>query len=77
MTASLLPFLMLMLPVAPPEVRETNWCAVGQSVIIPDGRDGPVTFIDGDYCGVLPYGEKYATRWAFFLIEPEYRRFGR
>lgn len=77
MTASLLPFLLLMLPVVHDVPRNDNWCQVGDMVLIPDGRDGAVTFIDGEFCGVMPYGEKYATRWVFDMIEPKYRRFGR
>jgi hypothetical protein len=77
MTASLLPFLMFLLPVLQDAPPSANWCEVGQTVIIPDGRDGPVTFIDGEFCAVMPYGEKYATRWIYYLIEPAYRTFGR
>ena len=54
-----------------------NWCQVGQQVIIPDGREGPVTAVDGDICKVLVYGEKYVSLWAYFLIEPAYPRYGR
>ena len=38
-----------------------NWCEVGQKVIIPDGREGPVTSVNGGICRVLVYGEKYVT----------------
>jgi len=54
-----------------------NWCRVGQTVVIPDGREGPVAAISGDYCGVLVYGEKYLSLWAYYLIEPAYPRYGR
>jgi hypothetical protein len=54
-----------------------NWCKVGQSVIIPDGREGPVTSVSGDICRVLVYGEKYVSLWAYFLIEPAHPRYGR
>ena len=54
-----------------------NWCRVGQAVIIPDGREGPVTALDGDICRVLVYGEKYVSQWAYYVIEPAYPRFGR
>lgn len=47
-----------------------NWCRVGQNVMIPDGREGPVTSLDGELCHVLVYGENQASRWAYFLIEP-------
>ncbi len=39
-------------------------------VMIPDGREGPVTSLDGDLCQVLVYGETYASQWAYYLIEP-------
>ncbi len=56
------------LPVAPPSPN--NWCKVGHTVMIPDGREGPVTSLDGDICQVLVYGETYASQWAYYLIEP-------
>ena len=54
-----------------------NWCKVGQAVIIPDGREGPVTSVNGDICRVLVYGEAYVSLWAYYLIEPAYPRYGR
>ncbi len=54
-----------------------NWCEVGQKVIIPDGREGPVTSVNGGICRVLVYGEKYVTPWAYFLIEPADPKYGR
>jgi hypothetical protein len=66
---------MLVLANQPP--APGNWCEVGQKVIIPDGREGPVTSVDGDICRVLVYGEKYVSLWAYFLIEPAYPRYGR
>jgi hypothetical protein len=59
-----------------------NWCIVGNLVMVPDGREGPVTSIDGDICRVLVYGEGYVSLWAYYLVEPVYpqllpgRRFG-
>jgi len=53
---------------APP--TPDNWCKVGHTVMIPDGREGPVTSLDGDICQVLVYGETYASQWAYYLIEP-------
>lgn len=41
-------------------------------MMIPDGREGPVTSLDGDICRVLVYGEKYVSQWAYYLIEPMY-----
>jgi hypothetical protein len=56
--------------VAPPP--SLNWCQVGYTVMIPDGREGPVTSTDGDICRVLVYGEGYVSLWAFYLVEPVY-----
>ena len=67
--------MLLTLATVPP--APGNWCAVGQAVIIPDGREGPVTSVSGDICNVLVYGEKYVSLWAYFLIEPAYPRYGR
>lgn len=39
-------------------------------MMIPDGREGPVTSLDGDICQVLVYGETYASQWVYYLIEP-------
>lgn len=47
-----------------------NWCQVGQMVMIPDGREGPVTSVDGNICRVLAYGEKYVGLWPHDQIEP-------
>ena len=55
---------------APP--TPDNWCRVGHTVMIPDGREGPVTSLDGDICQVLVYGETYASQWVYYLIEPVY-----
>lgn len=53
-------------PVSHPQ----NWCQVGQMVMIPDGREGPVTSIEGNICRVLAYGEKYVSLWPYEQIEP-------
>lgn len=45
-------------------------------VIIPDGREGPVTSVSGELCKVLVYGEAYVSVWAYFLVEPVYRSVG-
>jgi hypothetical protein len=58
-------------PSANPPVPE-NWCGVGQVVMVPDGREGPVTSLDGNICRVLVYGEKYVSLWAYYLVEPVY-----
>lgn len=54
-----------------------NWCKAGESVVIPDGREGPVVHVERDLCSVLAYGEKYPKRWAFYLLEPTNPRYGR
>ena len=54
-----------------------NWCQVGQKVMIPDGREGPVTSVEGEICRVLVDGEKYVSLWAYYVIEPAYPRYGR
>ena len=59
---------MVIPPAAPP--TPNNWCKVGHTVMIPDGREGPVTELDGDICQVLVYGETYASQWVYYLIEP-------
>ena len=53
-----------------------NWCRIGQIVMIPDGREGSVTSIDGEICRVLVYGEKYVSLWAYYVIDPAAQRFG-
>jgi hypothetical protein len=54
----------------PPETG--NWCKVGHVVMVPDGREGPVTSLEGDICRVLVYGEKYVSLWQYSEIEPIY-----
>jgi hypothetical protein len=49
-----------------------NWCKVGHVVMVPDGREGPVTSLDGNICRVLVYGEKYVSLWLYRDIEPVY-----
>jgi hypothetical protein len=69
--------LLLMATAADEPPSPQNWCKVGQAVIIPDGREGPVTSVSGDICRVLVYGEKYVSLWAYYLIEPAHPRYGR
>lgn len=57
-------------PASLPQPHPDNWCQVGQMVMIPDGREGPVTSVDGDICRVLAYGEKYVGLWTYDMIEP-------
>lgn len=49
-----------------------NWCKPGHLVMIPDGREGRVTSVDGPICRVLAYGEGYVSVWTFDLVEPVY-----
>lgn len=69
--------ILVLLTAATPPPTPSNWCQVGQKVMIPDGREGPVTSVSGDICRVLVYGEKYVSPWAYFLIEPATPRYGR
>lgn len=69
--------LMLSLTLSSQPPAPANWCEVGQKVMIPDGREGPVTSVSGEICRVLVYGEKHPTPWAYFLIEPSTPRYGR
>jgi hypothetical protein len=60
-----------------PAPAPANWCEVGQVVMIPDGREGPVTAVSGDLCRVLVYGQKHASLWPHYLIEPAHPVYGR
>jgi hypothetical protein len=68
---------LLALPLATDPPSPGNWCRVGQAVMIPDGREGPVTSVNGDICRVLVYGEAYVSLWAYYLIDPAFPAFGR
>ena len=57
----------------PPLVQpRANWCTVGYIVMVPDGREGQVSSIDGDICRVIADGEAYATLIPHFIVEPVY-----
>ncbi len=62
---------------ANPAPAPGNWCVVGQQVMIPDGREGPVVQVTGDLCQVLAYGEDRLSLWAYFLLEPSHPHYGR
>jgi hypothetical protein len=68
--AGLLVVTALLTPVSTAVSDPQNWCQVGQMVMIPDGREGPVTSVDGSICRVLAYGEKYVGLWPHDQIEP-------
>jgi hypothetical protein len=60
-------------PIDIPELdREPNWCTPGYTVMMPEGREGVVTSIDGDICRVVADGEAYATLIPHFIVEPVY-----
>ena len=75
MTTALAALMLLTLANEPPVPG--NWCEVGQQVVIPDGREGPVLSVNGTICRVLVYGEERVSLWAYFLIEPAHPRYGR
>lgn len=60
---------------APIDIHEPasrNWCTPGYTVMMPEGREGVVTSIDGDICRVVADGEAYATLIPHFIVEPVY-----
>ncbi len=60
-------------PVDVPEVVVApNWCTPGYTVMLPEGREGVVTSIDGEICRVVADGEAYATLIPHFIVEPVY-----
>jgi hypothetical protein len=59
-------------PADVPEPQSFNWCTPGYTVMIPDGREGVVTSIDGDICRVITDGEAYVTPLPHFIVEPVY-----
>jgi hypothetical protein len=52
--------------------KSENWCTPGYTVMLPDGREGVVTSIDGEICRVVTDGEKYVTPMPHFILEPVY-----
>jgi hypothetical protein len=60
-------------PTGIPELQvQDNWCTPGYTVMLPEGREGIVTSIDGDICRVVADGEKYVTLIPHFIVEPVY-----
>jgi hypothetical protein len=59
-------------PIDITEPPTANWCTPGYTVMLPDGREGVVTSIDGDICRVMTDGEKYITPMPHFILEPVY-----
>ncbi|MFO1120988.1 MAG: hypothetical protein U1F47_01470 [Hyphomicrobiales bacterium] len=62
---------------ANPAPAPGNWCKVGQNVMIPDGREGPVVQATGNLCKVLAYGEDRMSLWTYDLLEPSDPQFSR
>jgi hypothetical protein len=59
-------------PVEQPTPGGLNWCTPGYTVMIPDGREGVVTSIDGDICRVVTDGEAFVTPIPHYIVEPVY-----
>lgn len=59
-------------PVDIPEPVVKNWCTPGYTVMLPEGREGVVTSVDGEICRVIADGEAYATLIPHYVIEPVY-----
>lgn len=67
----LIPFVTASLLSVPPPA-EQNWCTVGRTVMVPDGREATVTSTQGDICRVLAFGEGYVSLIPYYLVEPVY-----
>jgi hypothetical protein len=59
-------------PVTLEQRQSENWCTPGYLVMIPDGREGFVSSVDGDMCRIIAAGEKYVTLMPHFIVEPVY-----
>jgi hypothetical protein len=55
-----------------PEPARTNWCTPGYTVMIPDGREGFVSSVEGDICRIITDGEAYVTPLPHYIVEPVY-----
>ena len=55
-----------------PEPVRSNWCTPGYTVMIPDGREGFVSSVEGDICRIITDGEAYVTPLPHFIVEPVY-----
>jgi hypothetical protein len=63
----------LVAPIGIPDIPvQENWCTPGYTVMLPEGREGVVTSIDGEICRVMADGEKYVTLIPHFIVEPVY-----
>jgi hypothetical protein len=56
----------------PEEPRRDSWCTPGYTVMVPDGREGFVSSVDGDICRVIADGEAYVTPLPISIVEPVY-----
>ncbi len=55
-----------------PEPVRSNWCTPGYTVMIPDGREGFVSSVDGDICRIITDGEAFVTPLPHYIVEPVY-----
>ncbi len=62
----------LVAPYDVPVPKSNNWCTPGYTVMIPDGREGFVSSVDGDICRVITDGEKFVTPLPHYIVEPVY-----
>jgi hypothetical protein len=72
LTEALIVVAALSSPIDIAEPVEKNWCTPGYTVMMPEGREGTVTSIDGVICRVVADGEAYATLIPHFIVEPVY-----
>jgi hypothetical protein len=56
----------------PAPQSDPNWCTPGYVVMIPDGREGFVSSVEGEMCRVIAAGEKYVTLLPHYIVEPVY-----
>ena len=59
-------------PVGVASTHDLNWCTVGYTVMVPDGREAVVTSKQGDICRVMAAGEGYVTLLPYYIVEPVY-----
>jgi hypothetical protein len=71
-TMSLVTALSAPIDLPAPVAQSDNWCTPGYVVMIPDGREGFVSSVDGDMCRIIATGEKYVTLLPHFIVEPVY-----
>ncbi len=75
MLTSMLVASLSMVPQPSPEkpvIVDSNWCPVGYTVMIADGREGEVMSKSGDMCRIVAAGEMYVSLIPYYLVEPVY-----